>query len=156
MSTKIQMRRGTAAAWTAADPILAAGEHGFETDTGKEKIGNGESHWTSLPYGSGGGGALTPEEISSSQALAWGYAYVANAESGSLVLKLPAATGNGGSSLYVEVGPKSGVHTVTLERAGSEKIVTGSEELTTMVLSLEANAFSGVMLIAIANNPRVF
>lgn len=101
-------------------------------------------------------GALTPEEISSNQNLAWGHAYVANAEAGNLVLKLPAATGNGGSILYVEVGPKSGVHTVTLERAGSETITTGSEELTTLVLSLEANAFSGVMLLAIANKPRVF
>jgi hypothetical protein len=40
MSTKIQVRRGTAAQWTAANPTLDAGEIGLETDTGKVKIGN--------------------------------------------------------------------------------------------------------------------
>jgi hypothetical protein len=40
MSTKIQVRRGTAAQWTAANPTLDSGEIGFETDTGKFKIGN--------------------------------------------------------------------------------------------------------------------
>lgn len=48
--TRIQVRRGTAAQWTAANPVLAAGEQGFETDTGKLKIGNGTTAWASLPY----------------------------------------------------------------------------------------------------------
>lgn len=48
--TRIQNRRGTAAQWTAGNPILAIGEVGFETDTGKFKIGNGISNWTSLQY----------------------------------------------------------------------------------------------------------
>jgi hypothetical protein len=46
----IQMRRGTAAAWTSANPTLAAGEIGFETDTGKAKIGDGSTAWTALAY----------------------------------------------------------------------------------------------------------
>jgi len=33
MASKIQVRRGTAAQWTAANPILIIGELGFETDT---------------------------------------------------------------------------------------------------------------------------
>ena len=102
-------------------------------------------------------GVLTSEEVAANQTLAWEHAYVANAEAGNLVLKLPAATGSGGSFLYVEVGPKSGAHTVTLEAHGSEKIAYQQEELATVVLSLEAaQALSGVLLIAIANNPRVF
>lgn len=52
--SRIQLRRGTAAEWAAANPILAPAEPGFETDTGKEKIGNGISTWTALPYGPGG------------------------------------------------------------------------------------------------------
>lgn len=47
--SKIQVRRGTAAQWTAANPILASGEIGFETDTGKIKVGNGSAAWGSLP-----------------------------------------------------------------------------------------------------------
>ena len=48
--TQIQVRRGTAAQWTSANPTLASGEWGFETDTGKAKIGNGSTAWNSLAY----------------------------------------------------------------------------------------------------------
>lgn len=48
--TQIQIRRGTAAQWTSANPTLAAGEFGYESDTGKAKIGNGSSAWTALSY----------------------------------------------------------------------------------------------------------
>lgn len=51
MAVKIQMRRDTAAAWTAANPTLAAGEMGLETDTTFYKIGNGSTAWNSLGYG---------------------------------------------------------------------------------------------------------
>ena len=46
----MQQRRGTAAQWTAANPVLAAGEIGFETDTSRFKMGNGSSAWGSLTY----------------------------------------------------------------------------------------------------------
>ena len=52
MATKIQLRRDTSTNWTANNPILDAGELGFETDTGKFKIGNGTSTWTSKVYSS--------------------------------------------------------------------------------------------------------
>lgn len=48
--TQIQIRRGTAAQWTSANPTLASGEWGFETDTNKAKIGNGSTAWNSLAY----------------------------------------------------------------------------------------------------------
>jgi uncharacterized ParB-like nuclease family protein len=48
--TTIKMRRGTAAAWTAANTVLAAGEAGLETDTGKLKYGNGVTAWNALGY----------------------------------------------------------------------------------------------------------
>jgi len=51
MSTvRIQVRRGTAAEWTSANPTLAAGEMGVETDTRKIKVGTGSTAWTSLSY----------------------------------------------------------------------------------------------------------
>ena len=50
MADRIQLRRDTAALWTAANPILAAGEPGFETDTGYVKLGDGLSAWIALPY----------------------------------------------------------------------------------------------------------
>lgn len=53
MPQQIQLRRGTASEWTTANPTLAAGELGAETDTGKFKVGNGSTAWTSLAYASG-------------------------------------------------------------------------------------------------------
>ncbi len=46
----IQVRRGTVAVWAATNPILADGELGGETDTGKLKVGDGVTAWASLPY----------------------------------------------------------------------------------------------------------
>ncbi len=57
MATRMQQRRGTAAQWTSANPILAAGEIGFETDTGAFKIGNGSSTWSALKYFTDASGA---------------------------------------------------------------------------------------------------
>lgn len=50
---QLQVRSDTAAAWTAANPVLLAGEPGFETDTGKLKLGDGVRNWATLPYTSG-------------------------------------------------------------------------------------------------------
>jgi len=50
MAVQIQLRNGTAAQWTAANPTLAVGEMGVETDTNKFKVGNGSTAWASLLY----------------------------------------------------------------------------------------------------------
>jgi len=63
MPIQVQFRRGTAAEWTAANPTLAQGEMGIETDTYKFKIGTGTTAWTSLAYGGlvGPTGATGPQ-----------------------------------------------------------------------------------------------
>lgn len=50
MADMIQIRRDTASNWTSANPTLAQGELGAETDTSKIKIGDGSTAWTSLGY----------------------------------------------------------------------------------------------------------
>ena len=50
MAIRMQQRRGTAEQWELANPVLAAGEIGLETDYNKFKIGDGISHWDDLPY----------------------------------------------------------------------------------------------------------
>lgn len=50
MATRMQQRRGTAQQWTDANPILAAGEIGFEIDTNQFKIGDGTNQWADLSY----------------------------------------------------------------------------------------------------------
>jgi len=54
MAVRIQLRHGTAAQWTAANPTLTVGEAGAETDTFKFKIGDGITAWNSLAYAGGG------------------------------------------------------------------------------------------------------
>ena len=51
--TKLQHRRSTAAQWTSVNPVLSAAEWGYETDTGKAKIGDGVTAWATLPYAVG-------------------------------------------------------------------------------------------------------
>lgn len=50
MARRIQLRRDTAAAWTASNPVLAQGEIGIDLTNNKLKIGNGTSTWNSLGY----------------------------------------------------------------------------------------------------------
>jgi len=47
---RILLRRDTSSNWTSGNAVLAAGEIGYETNTGKFKIGNGSTAWTSLAY----------------------------------------------------------------------------------------------------------
>lgn len=48
--TRIQLRHDTAANWTIVNPILLVGEVGIETDTLKQKVGDGSTAWNSLAY----------------------------------------------------------------------------------------------------------
>lgn len=51
--TKIQLRRDTAANWTADNTVLSAGEIGVESDTLRWKIGDGATGWNAVVYQSG-------------------------------------------------------------------------------------------------------
>lgn len=54
---RIRIRRGTAAHWTASNPVLALGEAGLETNTRRIKYGDGFTAWNDLEY------AVTAESI---------------------------------------------------------------------------------------------
>ncbi len=49
-SQRIQFRQDTSIRWQAVNPVLAMGEPAYETDTGKQKIGDGRTPYKSLPY----------------------------------------------------------------------------------------------------------
>ncbi|MEE1239443.1 MAG: hypothetical protein UHO61_05920 [Acutalibacteraceae bacterium] len=44
------LRRDTAENWKSENPVLRQGEEGYETDTGRRKVGDGVSDWNSLSY----------------------------------------------------------------------------------------------------------
>lgn len=56
----IRFRRGSAASWTANNPVLAHGEPALEMDTGKMKVGDGITPWVDLPYVTGTQGPIGP------------------------------------------------------------------------------------------------
>ena len=102
MAQLIQLRRGTEAQWTSANPILASGEKGIETDTGREKTGNGVDAWEDLPYfgGSGGGGGGAVDSV--------------NGEIGVVVLNTDDISDTGATNKYVTSAEKtklSGIET---------------------------------------------
>lgn len=53
-------KRGTSAQWTSANVVLGVGEVGFETDTRREKRGDGETAWRDLPYHDGATDVIAP------------------------------------------------------------------------------------------------
>ena len=69
MAVQIQVRRGTASQWTSANPTLANGELAHETDTGKLKIGDGSTAWSSLAYFTAGSGDITGVNITAGDGL---------------------------------------------------------------------------------------
>lgn len=50
MADRIRLRRDTAANWASVNPILLLAEAGWETDTGKIKLGDGVNAWNDLDY----------------------------------------------------------------------------------------------------------
>jgi hypothetical protein len=50
MATRMQQRTGTQIQWSTSNPILNGAEIGYESDTNKFKIGDGNNHWNDLPY----------------------------------------------------------------------------------------------------------
>jgi hypothetical protein len=73
MPVRIQLRRDTAANWTATNPTLTQGEPGYETDTGKIKYGDGTTAWNSLAYAPAAAivdGTIVNGDINASAAIA--------------------------------------------------------------------------------------
>lgn len=58
MAVKIQLRGDTKANWNAVNPILSEREMVIESDTNRQKVGNGIDRYNDLPYSAG---TLTPE-----------------------------------------------------------------------------------------------
>ena len=57
---RIQDRRNTTLRWVALNPVLAPGEHGYDTSNGKFKIGDGIARWNQLRYFAPEGEANSP------------------------------------------------------------------------------------------------
>lgn len=74
MAVQLQMRRGTTAEWTAADPTLANGEWGLDTTTKEYYIGDGSTAWSNLTPASLPSTAVSVNEIDAVGDLLYGSA----------------------------------------------------------------------------------
>lgn len=54
----VQNQRASSAKWKEKNPVLLAGQIGYEKDTRKQKIGDGTTAWNNLPYST-----TTPEDL---------------------------------------------------------------------------------------------
>jgi hypothetical protein len=106
MTTKIQVRRDTAANWTAANPVLSSGEIGVETDTQKMKTGNGVTSWTSLIYtGSNTGSGSGTQGATGAQGATGSGTQGAQGATGSGTQGAQGATGSGTQGVQGVQGP---------------------------------------------------
>lgn len=117
MPQQIQLRRGTAAEWTSADPTLAEGEMGVELDTLKYKVGDGSTAWSALDYSSAPGDMTlaTAQTVTGAKTFNDTKLLLAGSSSGAITLAAPAAAGSG---------------TVTFPATGTLATLAGSEALT--------------------------
>jgi hypothetical protein len=121
------IRNDTAANWTSANPTLGDGEWGYETDTGKLKIGDGATAWNSLGYTY----ANNTTTVTSAYTVADNVDTVyVDASGGAVTVTLPALTGNIGRRITIRA--LDATNTITIARAGSDTIANA---LTSVTLS---------------------
>lgn len=155
MAVKIQYRRGTASEWTSANPTLATGEPGFETDTGKFKVGDGATAWTALAYSSGiqgdtgaAGDAATITVGTVTTGAAGSSVVVTNSGSSSAAVfdfTIPAGE-TGATGATGPTGPAGGVNSVN-GQTGDVTLTTGavvgtSDTQTLTSKTIEAGTFT--------------
>ena len=112
---KILFRRDLAATWTSVDPVLAAGEIGLESDTGKIKLGDGSNEWTLLDYFYG---SLEGANYVQSLVAGTGLTITGNSGSGSTpTISLPQSVATSASPSFAQVSvsnlPSSDSHVAT-------------------------------------------
>lgn len=59
----IKLRRDLSFRWMKINPVLAQGEPAYETDTGRFKIGDGETAWKDLEYFVPNAGVVIPMDL---------------------------------------------------------------------------------------------
>jgi len=130
MAVRIQIRRGNTSDWSTANPTLAAGEIGFDTQAKLFKVGTGSDTWSALP-GAANMGDITG--IYASTGLTYG---------ASTSLYGTASAGDMGSTgeVYLKVNDAYVVTAGTFDAAGDLIVGTGSDTYGKLTKSASSNA----------------
>lgn len=157
----IQLRSDTAANWASVNPTLAIGEQGFETDTGKLKVGTGSTAWNSLLYvtdASDLAGVIPSARISGSYTGITGVgALTAGTWNASVVAGQYGGTGVNNSGKTITLGGNlttSGAFTTTLTATANTSVtlpISGTLA-TTDASSLASGTLNNLRLPAAATN----
>jgi len=163
MASLIQVRRGLQSEWEAADPKLNMGEFGFETDTGKLKIGDGTKPWTDLDYfhrnavdvradimplvGVNNDKTIVRSDGTSILREDSGTAILENVTIGSGVIGLPSGSGGGSAN--------TSFYRLSLESDSTELNWYTAEPADQIELSLDEQHFIGAASFSIVNNNLV-
>lgn len=62
MTTRIKLRRDTAANWASNDPVLALGEAGYDTTNNELRVGDGTTAWSGLEAIGGASNKITAQK----------------------------------------------------------------------------------------------
>jgi hypothetical protein len=140
MAVTIQVRRDTSANWVSVNPVLHQGEPGLETDTGRFKLGDGSTAWTSLEYAAS---QLTPTTQTTTYTATPGQLVKANIASSSWTMKLPNAPANNTIAGAKVIAQATGTqNTLTVACQGSDVFEqSGGGTSTTMSLLDQAAAW---------------
>jgi hypothetical protein len=134
MAQQIQFRRGTAAEWASANPILAQGEIGINLDGNRLKIGTGLTSWNYLDY------TAVFDVVVQSPTAPIVYPTFANA-SGTTNIGI-ASTGST-SVVYI---PSSGNLGIGTTNATSKLTVSGNLLVTGIITATDFNSASDIRL----------
>lgn len=149
VNTTIQVRRGPGSAWSTQ--VLAAGEIGLDTTTGKFKIGDGSTAWsalayspTGLTYSSGNNAVVDRSGNLASAGIGIPYQSAANTTT-----ILTTATGDNGKSVVIA----GGVPTLSKLAITSTYFTGGSTASSDLATVLSDKAGTG--LVVFNNTPAL-
>lgn len=148
----IKIRGGTAAEWTAANPVLGAREPGLETDTGRLKFGNGVTAWNSLAYSTSTGPSAQIADFDQGRLLLPG----GETTSSRFVVNPTAnpANNNGMSLSYFRAARTEAIDEVQTITAG---VAATTPTLCRVgIYSINETTFDGTLVAAIANDATLW
>jgi len=133
-TVRFQLRRDTSTNWASVNPTLNSGEPAVETDTQRQKLGNGVTPWNSLTYVPDG--TVKSVNVSGgSTGLTFSGGPIT--ETGSLTLGGTLALANGGTGASTQAGARTALG---LGTAATQNIGTSG---TVIPLLSSANSWSG-------------
>jgi Major tropism determinant N-terminal domain len=154
----IRLRGDTAANWTSGNPTLALREVGLELDTGKFKVGDGTTAWTSLSYF--GGGAVAWASITGiPSAVSGTTAAFTTAQESKLAGVASGATANASDSALRDRSTHTGTQAAstvtglaTVATTGAYGDLSGAPSLATVATSGSAADLTGNLAVARLNS----